>query len=81
MKNKFAMPLTWHNCQFYPPSERYNNRLLATDGKCVFPVVYDAMDGWWDIESKYYLPFGLLQEYWWADIEQTVRNCLEFNLS
>ena len=80
MKNKFTMSLVWHNCQSYPPSESYNSRLLATDGIRVFPVIYDATDGgWFDVELKVYLPFGSLKDYWWADVEQTVRGCSEFN--
>lgn len=78
MKNKFKMPLTWHNCQSYPPSEPYNSRLLATDGKRVFLVIYDVMDGWWDAEFKNYLSFGSLRDYYWADIEQTVWDCSAF---
>lgn len=78
MKNKFKMELTWHNCQTCPPIEPYNNRLLATNGQRVFLVVYDLMDGWWDMESKIYLPFELLYDYWWADLEQTVWGCSEF---
>ena len=78
MKNKFKMPLTWHNCYSCPPEEPYNNRLWATDGYVVFPVVYDIMDGWWNVESENCLPFELLYDYWWADMEQTVRGCSEF---
>lgn len=78
MKDKFTMPLTWHNCQSYPPTEPYNSRLLATNGNFVFPVEYDVMDGWYDKDRGCYLPFEMLWEYYWADLEQTVRECTEF---
>lgn len=78
MKNKFKMELTWHNCESYPPSEAHNDRLLATDGLWVFPVRYDRADGWYDVEDGNYLPFELIWKYYWADLNQTVRKCLEF---
>lgn len=77
MKDKFKMELTWHNCQSYPPSETHNDRLIATDGLCVFPVRYDYIDGWYDVEADDYLPSELLLKYYWADLNQTVIHCLE----
>lgn len=78
MKNKFKMELTWHNCYDFPPEESWNEKLWATDGKYVFPVVYEKARGWYDKEAGDYLPFDLIWEYWWADLEQTVRGCSEF---
>ena len=78
MKNKFKMELTWHNCQTYPPSEAYNDNLVATDGTNVFKVKYDRLTGWLNLNTIKPLPFELLWEYWWADLEQTVRGCSEF---
>lgn len=78
MKDKFTMPLTWHNCYSCPPEEQWNDKLWATDGNRVFPVVYDRENGWYDKEAREYLPFELIWKYWWADIEQTVRGCSEF---
>lgn len=78
MTNKFKISLTWHNCQSYPPSEAYNERLWVTDGEWVFPVHYSRIDGWYDIEAGDHLAFELLWKYYWADLNQTVRGCLEF---
>jgi hypothetical protein len=78
MKDKFTMPLTWHNCYDCPPEEHYNDRLWATDGTWVFSVTYQYAYGWYDKEAGEYLPGGLLWKYYWADPEQTVRGCSEF---
>lgn len=78
MKNKFTMSLTWHNCQTYPPSEAYNSNLIATDGVNVFKVKYSRLTGWLNLDTIKCLPFDMLYDYWWADIEQTVRGCSEF---
>lgn len=78
MKNKFTMPLTWHNCQTYPPSEAYNSNLIATDGVSVFKVKYSRLTGWLNLDTVKCLPFDILYDYWWADVEQTVRECSEF---
>lgn len=78
MKNKFVMPLTWHNCKYYPPSELYNNRLIATDGKYVFEVAYHQELGWKRIDSKLFISQQKLKDYYWADVEQTVRGCSDF---
>lgn len=78
MKNKFKMELTWHNCYECPPEESYNDLLWVTDGRWVFPAKYQAPNHWHDYEAGEYLPFELLWNYWWADSEQTVRNCPEF---
>lgn len=78
MKDKFTIPLTWHNCYDYPPEESWNDSLIATDGQRVFPVKYGKVTGWYDKEAGECLPFELIWEYWWADLEQTVRGCSEF---
>ena len=78
MKDKFTMSLTWHNCYYYPPAEPYNDNLWATDGRWVFPVEYDKVHGWRQKGDVDYLPFELIWQYYWADLEQTVRGCLEF---
>lgn len=78
MKDKFKMELTWHNCYSCPPEESWNEKLWATDGKWVFPVKYYKTRGWYDQEAGEYLPFDMLYDYWWADPEQTVRDCSEF---
>lgn len=78
MKNKFKMELTWHNCENYPPSELYNNRLIMTDGKYVFDAMYHKECGWKRISNDLFIPRQQLTNYWWADLEQTVRSCSEF---
>ena len=78
MKNKFKMELTWHNCQTHPPSEDYNSNLIATDGVNVFKVKYDKLTGWMNMTDIKRLPFDMLYDYWWADVEQTVRECSDF---
>lgn len=77
-KKKFKIPIVWHNCYNCPPTEPYNSRLLATNGNFVFSVEYDVINGWYDKDRECYLPFDLLYDYWWADVEQTVRECSEF---
>jgi hypothetical protein len=76
-KKKFVMPLTWHNCYECPPVELFNYDLIATDSNIVFRVSYDKDEGWLNTETLHYLPPELLWEYWWADLEQTVRGCSE----
>lgn len=41
--------------------------------------MYEKARGWYNKETGDYLPFELIWKYWWADMEQTVRDCLEFN--
>jgi hypothetical protein len=78
MKDKFTMGLVWHNCKTYPPKEHWNNNLYASDGKYVFRVTYDWQSGWFNKYAGYYIPYGELHEYWWADLEQTVQTSMEF---
>lgn len=78
MENKFKMPLTWHNCHHYPPTESYNSNLIVTDGTDVFKAKYDKLTGWMNMNTIRRLPFDMLYDYWWADLEQTVRGCSEF---
>ena len=75
---KFTMELVWHNCYECPPEESFNDNLIATDGERVFKVKYDKNVGWFDLDNIKFLPFELLWEYWWADIEQTVHGCSDF---
>ena len=80
MKNKFKMPLTWHNCKTYPPSEDENPSLIITNGKDVFGVKWHKEKGYYasyDDEDKYLDPEAY-EYWWWADLEQTVRGCSEF---
>ena len=76
--NKFKMELTWHNCKTCPPEETYNDTLYVTNGQWVRRVEYSIEEGWYDYRVGDYLPFDYLCEYWWADMEQTVRGIKEF---
>ena len=78
MKNKFTIPLTWHNCQSCPPKEPYNYNLIATDGVNVFRAKYDKLTGWTNMDIIKQIPFDMVYDYWWADLEQTVRGYSEF---
>ena len=77
-KRKFVMSLTWHNCRTYPPSEFYNDDLIATDGYFIFPVEYDREKGWWNKETKSSFTIQKQEECYWADLKQTMRGCSEF---
>lgn len=80
MKSKFTMGLVWHNCKIYPPKERWNANLYATNGRYVFKVAYDCRDGWFDALDDWPLPTEELHEYWWADLEHTIQTSKEFAL-
>lgn len=77
MKNKFQMPLTWHNCYSCPPEEPWNDDLWVTNGVWVFPAEYIKTRGWYDKNTKECLPFEMLSDYYWADLKRTVRGCPE----
>lgn len=78
--NKFVMELVWHNCLNYPPKEFWNNKLYVTNGECIHEVEYHKERGWWSKELDDYIPFNELSHYWWADLEQTVRDVPKFRL-
>ena len=75
---KFTIPIVWHNCYDCPPEESWNERLWVTDGKNVFTITYEENNGWYNKETGDYLPFELIWKYWWADLEQTIRNYKNF---
>ena len=80
--DKFTMELVWHNCKTHPPKETANDCLIATNGARIYEaawyapdgfMIYDKYDNWWH---------GLyeeLDEWYWADIMQTVQNESRFN--
>ena len=78
MMNKFKMELTWHNCETCPPDELYNNRLIMTNGRYTFDVAYHQEIGWQRVADRVLIPQQQLKDYYWADIDQTVRGCPEF---
>ena len=75
-KKKFIMPLVWHNCKNYPPSEDYNPSLIITDGEEIFEMKWYKNKGYY--ANNGYLKPNAYERWWWADIEQTVRMCSEF---
>lgn len=78
MKDKFTIGLVWHNCETYPPKEYWNNNLYISDGEYVSRAEYSRENGWYDKTGGVYIYPDLVKEYWWADIEQTVRTSKEF---
>ena len=80
-KKKFVMPLTWHNCRTYPPSEDYNPSLIITDGKEIFDMRWDKDEGFYVNCSEGYMRLQpiVYGRWWWADLEQTVKNCKEWS--
>lgn len=78
MDNKFKMELVWHNCFLYPPAEDINHDLIATDGVNVFHIAYNKDLGWLNVKANSFLSDDLLLNYWWADIKQTVKECIDF---
>ena len=78
MQDKLTISLTWHNCQTCPPQEPYTYNLVVTDGTNVFRAKYDNLTGWTNLDIIKKIPFDMLYDYWWADLEQTVRERNEF---
>lgn len=80
--DKFKMELTWHNCKMCPPEEDENDFLIVTDGHDVFKATWDrSLDRYYKkYDGGYYLPLSscTLDEWWWADIFQTVHKTPEF---
>ena len=79
-KKKFVMPLVWHSCKIYPPSEDYNPALIITNGEEIFDMRWDKEEGFYVNCSGGYMYLNPIsyERWWWADIEQTVRGCSEF---
>ena len=78
---KFTMELVWHNCETYPPKEFANNALIATNGNDVFGMSWHRAEGYFISDENNYvrrLNESLLKDWWWADIEQTVRGESKF---
>lgn len=73
--DKFAMNLTWHNCVNFTPYEERNSQLYVTDGKSVYEAVWK--DGrFWYRENKG-VPIECDENWWWADVLQTVKTSLK----
>lgn len=74
MYEKFTMGLVWHNCKTYPPEEFSNNNLIVTDGNIVESMSWNRAAGYFIAENECCLKrLDNLENWWWADIEQTVQ--------
>lgn len=80
--DKFKMELTWHNCKTCPPEEDENDFLIVTDGHDVFNATWDKLLNryYQKYDGGYFIPLFpcALDEWWWADIVQTVHKTPEF---
>lgn len=74
MKDKFTKEVVWHNCATCPPSEVFNSNLFVTSGAEVFAAAYDRKNGWFHKGIGLFLPTQCLDQYWWADLDQTMCN-------
>ena len=78
MKDKFTMGLVWHNCATHPPKEYWNDDLYISDGESVCRAEYSKERGWYNKTFGHWIYPNITREYWWADLEQTVRTSKEF---
>ena len=80
--NKFTMELVWHNCKTEQPKEFFNNALIITDGNEVRGMSW--IGGVYFIEEEEgcirSINDSVLENWWWADIEQTVQCDPSFNI-
>ena len=76
--DKFKMELVWHNCKTCPPEELFNDELIATNGVCGY-----VLNMTWDKRKGFFISINgddqriqeaLLEDWWWADIQQTAQN-------
>lgn len=80
--DKFTMQLVWHNCKTHPPKETANDRLIVTDGVRIYEAAWYAPDGFMIYQKQDDWWHGLyeeLDEWYWADIMQTVQGEPRFN--
>ena len=80
MDRKFTMGLVWHNCKTYPPKEFKNDFLIATNGTDVYNMIWRRDSGYF-VGAKDWskiLELSELENWWWADIEQTVQGEAKF---
>lgn len=80
MRNKFTMPLVWHNCKICPPEELENPFLIITEGRNIYGASWNQAEGYYvAFEDDYMmLPLDTLYNWWWADIEQAVQKTKQF---
>ena len=76
-KDRFTMELVWHNCKTDPPKYFENNNLIVTEGNYVFGMSWHRAEGYFILDDDYnlrQLEYEYLDHWYWADIEQTVRD-------
>lgn len=81
MYDRFTMKLVWHNCKTNPPKEFMNNALIVTNGRDVFGMSWHRAEGYFVSENESCLKRlddSYLENWWWADIEQTVQGETKF---
>lgn len=79
--DKFKMELTWHNCKTCHPKEIKNDFLVATNGNEIFNMSWSQQSGYHIEQNDSYsipLPEVVWNDWWWADLYQTVRGTREF---
>ena len=78
MYDRFVMRLVWHNCKTNPPKEFENNNLIVTDGNIVEGMSWHRAEGYFILENNHLKRLDGLENWWWADIEQTVQEESQF---
>lgn len=74
------MELVWHNCKTYPPKEDFNDNLITTNGDYVLDMSWIKEEGYFVSEYAadewigHRIEDSVLENWWWADIQQTVWN-------
>lgn len=69
---KFKTELVWHNCLTCQPEERFNRELYATNGVRIYKVVYKKGVGF--VGDGIFIDDSSAQNFWWADLIQTIHN-------
>ena len=74
--DKFKMELVWHNCKACPPEELINDELIGTNGAYVFDISWYRGEGYFisGVWSDKKIEDYALENWWWADIQQTAQN-------
>jgi hypothetical protein len=71
------MELVWHNCKTHPPKELLNDDLICTNGVYAFDMTWDSTQGYFIDQfgvNEYRIEDSVLENWWWADLQQTVWN-------
>lgn len=80
MYDKFVMRLVWHNCKTYQPKEFKNDFLIATNGADIYRMMWRRDSGYF-VGTKSWskiLEQSELENWWWADLIQTVQEETQF---